>query len=78
MPFALARGRIERHHRTREQVIALANLGIAIGPGIADRPIKHVQVRIVAAGQPTRSAAALPTIAQPGIVPEFARPRERY
>src|ERR1700729_2115372 len=74
MPFALARRWIEGHHRAGEQVIALANLRIAIGTRIADRPIKYIQVRIVASGEPTGRASSLPTVAQPGIVPEFARP----
>src|SRR5579864_1048841 len=74
MPFALARGWVERHHRAREQIIAFTNLRIAIGARIADRPIEYIQIRIVGSGEPTGSASSFPTVTQPGIVPEFARP----
>src|SRR5580765_3824621 len=77
MPLALSGSWIERHHRTREQIIALANRVIAVGTGVADGPVEHVQIRIVSAGQPTRRAAALPAIARPGVVPEFTRLRNR-
>src|SRR5579864_1918867 len=74
MPFALTGGWIERHHRAREQVIPPANLRVAIGAGIADRPIEYIQVRIVRSGEPTRSASPLPAVAGPGFVSEFAWP----
>src|SRR5271157_5564735 len=72
MPFALTRGWIEGHYRAREQVVAFANLRVAIRAGVAHRPKQYVHVRIVRACQPARSASAFPTVAQPRVVPEFA------
>ena len=72
VPLACAGRRIERDHRTAEQVVALTHGAVVERTRIADRPIHQIEVGIVRAGQPGRAATQLPGIAGPGVVSEFA------
>ena len=66
MPFDLAGLRLEREHRAGVEVVAGAHRRVERA-GIADAPIDRVQLRIVGAGDPGRSAAELPGVALPGV-----------
>src|SRR4051794_34902751 len=72
MPFAAAGIRIERDHRTREQVVAGAYICVKVGAGITDGPVQRVGIGIVAACEPRGTAAMLPAFAFPCLVAELA------
>ncbi len=77
MPQQLAGRAAQSDDRIRVQVIALAAVGIEVGFRIADPPIQGVRLRVIGAGHPGAGAAALPRITGPGLVPGYARPRNR-
>src|ERR1700690_193344 len=77
VPLALSRGGIERDHRARKKIVAIADIGIEVGAGISHAPIEHVLIGIVATGEPSGRAPLLPRIAFPGIVAKFAGLRNR-
>src|ERR1039458_6695755 len=52
--------RIKGYHAVGVEIVSLARLPIPIGGGVANPPIKQVQLRIVRAGKPCRTAAYLP------------------
>ena len=66
MPFDLAGLRLEREHRAGIEIVAGAHRGVE-RPRVADAPIDRVQLRVVRAGDPGRSAAELPGVALPGV-----------
>ena len=66
MPLDLAGLRVEREHRAGIEIVAGAH-GRVERSRIADAPIDRVQLRIIRAGDPGRSAAQLPGVALPGI-----------
>src|SRR5204862_752701 len=45
------------------EVVALARVAVVVGPGVAGAEEDEVLLRIVGAGHPDRSAAALPRVA---------------
>ena len=66
MPFDLAGLRFQREHRAGVEIVAGAHRGVERS-GIADAPIDRVQLRIIGAGDPGRSAAEFPGVALPGV-----------
>ena len=75
VPFDLAGLRLQREHRAGVEIVARADRRIE-RPGIADAPIDRVQLRIIGAGDPGRSAAELPGVALPGVAAGLARGSE--
>src|ERR1700690_2253825 len=66
MPFDLAGLRFERKDRAGVEVVAGAH-GRVERSWVADAPIDGVQLRVIRAGDPCRSATQLPGVALPGI-----------
>ena len=66
MPFDLAGLRVERKHRAGIEVVARTHRRIERA-GVADAPINRVQLGVIGAGDPGRSATELPGVALPGV-----------
>src|SRR5207237_26930 len=66
VPFDLAGLRLERQDRAGVQIVARTHRRIE-RPRVADAPINRVQLRVIGAGDPCRSATELPGIAFPGV-----------
>ena len=62
MPFQLAGVGVERDDRIGVEVVAWPLRAVVVGAGVADAPIRQVELRIVGAGHPDRAAAVLPGV----------------
>ncbi len=72
MPLHLARVRLERDNRVREQVVHLASRGaIELRSWIPNGPVDQIEVRIVTASQPRWPTAGFPAFALPCVIAEF-------
>jgi integrase len=56
VPLAFSRDRIERDHRTRKEIVALADTGVEVGTRIPNAPEQNVLIGIVAASEPSGDA----------------------
>ncbi len=72
VPAHAARLPVERHERAGVEVVAGTDVAIPVGAGVADAPIKKIQLGVVGAGKPGGPAARLPTVAAPGVVAGLA------
>ena len=79
VPAVLARLRIERDDRGREQVVAGAHAAVVVGAGVARREEDEPELGIDGRGLPDRRAAVHPQIVvlRPRVVTEFAGPGNR-
>src|ERR1700736_5295196 len=66
MPFDLAGIRFERKHRAGVEIVAGPYCQVE-RPRVADAPINRVQLRVVGAGDPGRSASQFPGVTLPGV-----------
>ena len=62
MPAQLSRVGVERDDRRGVQVVAFALEAVVVGAGVARAPEREIEIRIVRAGHPDRSAAVLPRL----------------
>src|SRR5215468_2154505 len=76
IPDALTGLRPHREHRVGEQIVALAGARVP-GRRIADAPIDEIELGIISAGHPARTAASQIGIAFPGLRPRLALRRDR-
>src|SRR5439155_17935511 len=53
------------------QIVAGALVAIVLGRRVAGRPVDHVELRIVCAGEPSRRAAVLEILTLPGFGARF-------
>src|SRR5688572_7597380 len=74
MPFELAGVRVERDDRIGIEVVAGTLCGIPIRSGVADSPVRQVQVWVIGACDPDRRASVLPVVALPGFVAGLTGP----
>ena len=72
IPLELSSVGIKRKDRVAVEIVADAVATVVAGRGIARRPVKKIQLRIIAAGDPGRSTTCLPRVAGPGFMAGFA------
>ena len=66
VPLVCAVVRVECQDRAGVEVVALADLAVEVGRGVADAPVQGVELGVVGAGDPGRAAAGEPGVALPG------------
>ncbi len=79
MPAVLSGLRVERDDRRREQVVALADRAVVVGPRIARAEVEEAELGIDGRRIPNRRAAVLPdlVVLRPRVVADLARARDR-
>src|SRR5262249_23077512 len=64
-----------RHDRISVEIVTKTIVADKVGPGIADRPVEHAELRIIHSGHPCGSARMSDTVAFPCFRSPFAGSR---
>src|SRR4029453_17290640 len=74
VPLQFAVRALERGDAARVEVVPFAIGAVVLLRRVAGRPVDHVELGIVAAGEPGRRAAVLDVLASPGFRTRLPRP----